>query len=553
MMFFDFLRNHQHCTAQKKWEGSMKSDPIRERVLHSVLERQIAQYGNRAFFYFKDREFGYQDFDEAACRVACGLQKMGIGKGDKVAIMLDNCPEYLFLWFALSKLGSVEVPINTAHKGDLLTYMLNQSESCLMVMDSKYLDRVKPILDKTPNITNIVVHDTLRKGMPKLVKSVADWAHIIDNDGKYDEVEVLWSDPFTIMYTSGTTGPSKGSLMPHNYALFMGEVVIEACEYDESDCLYNALPLFHGNAQVLSLMPALMSGARMVLAERFSASRFWDDIKHYECTEFNYVGSILPILLKAEPRPDDADNPLRLFFGGGAPPDLFEAIERRFGATIIEAYGMSEMGLPLMNTLEERKPSTCGKPHPDYQVKVVNDDGLELGPDMPGELLIRPIKPYSILLEYYRMPEKTVEAWRDMWFHTGDYLYYDEDGYFHFVDRKKDALRRRGENISSQEVEKVINSHPAVMESAAVAAKSELGEDEVLVCLTLKPGKSLAPVELIAYCEEHMAYFMIPQYLRFMEALPKTPTERVKKYEMREQGVTPDTWDREKAGYKLKR
>ena len=530
----------------------MNAEDIHTRVIHQVLKQKLERNGNRTFFYFKDSEYGYQDFDETACRVACGLQKMGIGKGDKVAIMLDNCPEYLFLWFGLSKLGAVEVPINTAHKGDLLTYMLSQSESCLIVMDSKYLDRVTPILNKIPNIANIVVHDTLGKGMPKLGKSVVDWAHIIDNNGKYDEVEVLWSDPFTIMYTSGTTGPSKGSLMPHNYALFMGEVVIEACEYDESDCLYTALPLFHGNAQVLSLMPALMSGARMVLAERFSASRFWDDIKHYGCTEFNYVGSILPILFKAEPRSEDADNPLRLFFGGGAPPDLFEAIERRFGATIIEAYGMSEMGLPLMNTLKERKPSTCGKPRPDYQVRVVNDDGLELGPDTPGELLIRPIKPYSILLEYYRMPEKTVEAWRDMWFHTGDYLYYDEDGYFNFVDRKKDALRRRGENISSQEVEKVINSHPAVMESAAVAAKSELGEDEVLVCLTLKPGKSLAPVELIAYCEEHMAYFMVPRYLRFMEALPKTPTERVKKYELREQGVTADTWDREKVGYKLK-
>jgi crotonobetaine/carnitine-CoA ligase len=183
----------------------------------------------------------------------------------------------------------------------------------------------------------------------------------------------------------------------------------------------------------------------------------------------------------------------------------------------------------------------------------VDDNGVEVGPYTPGELLVRPLKPNSILLEYYNMLEKTIEAWRDLWFHTGDFLYYDEDGYFHFVDRKKDALRRRGENISSFEVEKVINAHPAVLESAAVAAKSEMGEDEVMVCLRLKRGKKLEPEALMAYCEEQMAHFMIPRYLRYMTELPKTPTERVEKYRLREQGVTSDTWDREKAGYKLKK
>jgi crotonobetaine/carnitine-CoA ligase len=214
---------------------------------------------------------------------------------------------------------------------------------------------------------------------------------------------------------------------------------------------------------------------------------------------------------------------------------------------------MSEIGIPLMNTLRVRKPATCGRPLPDYMVKVVDDRGMEVGPHIPGELLVRHLKPNCMLLEYYNMPEKTIESWKDLWFHTGDYLYYDEDGYFHFVDRKKDALRRRGENISSYEVEKVINAHPAVLESAAVAAISEMGEDEVLVCLKLKPGQKLEPGQLMSYCEENMAYFMVPRYVRFLDELPKTPTERVEKYRLREEGITPDTWDREKAGYKLKR
>jgi len=528
-------------------------DTVHERTIHRVLKKKVQEYGNREFFRFKDQVFGYEDFDRESDKVAAGLESLGIGKGDKVAIEMKNRPEFLFLWFGLSKLGAIEVPINTAHRGDLLTYMIDKADCRLAVVESPLLDRVSPVLKNLPQVEKVLVLGEEGEPMPELDKPVLDNRRVIDNDGKYSEVEVLWCDPFIIMFTSGTTGPSKGSLMPHNYALHMGEIISEASGYAERDCLYNALPLFHGNAQLLSTMAALVSGARMVLAERFSASRFWDDIRQYGCTEFNYIGGILPILMKADPKPDDADNPITIMMGGGAPMDLFDAIEKRFGVTLIEGYGMSEIGLPLMNTVKERKPSTCGKPWRDYEVKLVDDDGMEVGANTPGEMLMRSNKPYCMFLEYYKMPDKTVEAWGDLWFHTGDYLTYDDDGYFNFVDRKKDALRRRGENISSYEVEKVINSHPAVLESAAVAAKSDMGEDEVMVCLALKPGEKLTSVELIAYCEEHMAYFMIPRYLRFMEEMPKTPTLRIQKYQLRQEGVTEDTWDREKAGYKLKR
>lgn len=528
-------------------------DITHERTIHQVLKKRVEEYGNREFFRYKDQSFGYEDVEHESDKVADGLQSLGIAKGDKVAIVMKNRPEFLFLWFGLCKLGAIEVPINTAHRGSILTYMIDKADCRLVVVEAPFLDRVSPVLKSLPKVEKVVVLGEPDETLPPLDKPALDYSQVVENGGKYTEVEVLWSDPFIIMFTSGTTGPSKGSLMPHNYALYMGELSCAATGYDEKDCLYNALPLFHGNAQLLSTMPALMSGARMVLAERFSASRFWDDIKRYGCTEFNYIGGIIPILFKAEPRPDDADNPLRILFGGGAPMNLFEAFEKRFGVTIIEGYGMSEIGIPLINTAKESKPGTCGKPLPDYVVKLIDDNGMEVGVHTTGELLIRPLKPYCMLLEYYKMPDKTVEACRDMWFHTGDYLYHDEEGYFYFVDRKKDALRRRGENISSYEVEKVVNSHPAVVESAAVAVKSELGEDEVMVCLSLKEGREVTPVELIAYCEEHMAYFMIPRYLRFMETLPKTPTQRTLKYQLREEGVTPDTWDREKAGYQLKR
>ncbi len=536
----------------------------RDRVLHAVLERQAVSYGNRTFLYFNDREFSYQDFNREAGRVACALQRLGVAKGDKVAIVMDNCPEFLFLWFGLSKLGAIEVPINTAHKGEVLSYMMRQSDSCLLIVQSRYLDRVVPVLAEADKVKTVVVLDegaggtlvgadiTVRLGAG-LGKRVLDWVEIVDNDGSYRPAEVTWSDPYAILYTSGTTGLSKGVLMPHNLAINSVENLCRTINLGEGDCVYNVLPLFHNGAQLLSAVPALMVGARLVLAERFSASRFWDDVRRHGCTECSYTGGITSILYNSEPRPDDADNPLRVMLGGGIPRDIHEAFEKRFGVPLIEFYGMTETGPPTMNDLVNRKPGSCGRLHPNYTVKVVDDDGLEVGPNTPGELLVRSSTPYSMLLEYYGMPEKTVEAWRDLWFHTGDCLSYDEEGYFYFMDRKKDAMRRRGENISSYEVERVVNSHPAVLESAAVAVKSGLGDDEVLVCLTLNPGESLTPLELTAYCEERMAYFMVPRYLRFMESMPKTPTLRIQKQRLRDDGVTVDTWDREKAGYKLKR
>jgi crotonobetaine/carnitine-CoA ligase len=535
----------------------MKTDVKYERVVHKALERQVERYGNKTFLYFKDRRFGYADMNAYADRVASGLQSLGIRKGDKVAILLSNCPEYLFLWFGISKLGAMEVPINTAHRGDILAYMLDNSDACTLIIDYRFIDRVQPILPGLTKLKNIVLSDfeNLRDdtdagtGDPR----VTSWSDMVDNDGTFRPCDVLWSDPYSIMYTSGTTGPSKGILLPQNYALYLADCINQAAEYTENDRLYDALPLYHGNAQILSFLPGLTSGASVVLAEKFSASGFWADITHYGCTEFNYIGGIIPILFKADPKSDDADNPIRIMVGAAAPKDIFYQFEERFGLELVEIYGMNEIALPLMANRKNRKPGSCGKARSDFHVKLVDDDDIEVGPNMVGEILARPLKPYSMMLEYYKMPEKTVEAWGDLWFRTGDYAYCDYDGFYFFVDRKKDALRRRGENISSYEVEKVINSHPAVLESAAIAVKSDLGEDEVMVCIRPKDDRQLDFVELMEYCNQRMAYFMVPRYVRIVKQLPKTGTEKVQKVKLRDDGVTPDTWDREVEGVKLDR
>lgn len=514
-----------------------------QRTIHDVLKAQAARYGDRTFMFFEDQEFSYADIDTASDRVAAACQRLGLRKGDKAAIMLANRPEYLFVWFGLSQAGAVEVPMNTAHKGELLSYMIDRADCRVLFVENAFLPALNDVLDTLPKLEHIVVLDADDPG--GIPERGLSYESFLDGAGSPEPVAVTGMDPGVIVFTSGTTGPSKGAVLPHNYLLFMGDVVCDMGRYTEEDRLLNALPLFHGNAQFLSTVPALQSGAQMVLERRFSATSFWDTVHRFNCTEFNYIGGILSILLKADPDPRDTDNPLRVMVGAGAPPNRFDEFEQRFNVRLIEGYGMSEIGIPLSNSMEDRKAGSCGKPHAGYEVMVIDDDGREAGPDSPGELLVRPGGRCRMMLEYYGMPEKTIEAWRDLWFHTGDYLRYDEDGYFYFVDRKKDALRRRGENISSFEVERTVLSHEAVLECAAVAVPSELGEDEVMICLTLKAGQTLDPVAFSEFCAERMAAFMVPRYVRILDALPKTPTERVQKYLLREQGVTADTYDRE--------
>ena len=515
------------------------------RTVHGLLDLQAERFGAKTFMVFRDTAWSYAAIRREANRVAAGLQGLGVAHGDKVAVMMANRPEFLFVWFGLSKLGAVEVAINTAHRGYLLTYMLDQADCSTLVVEEQFLPMLLEVIGDLPKLQTLVV---LGGEIPVGTgKTVTSYQALTSNSGEFKPVDVAWSDAALMLFTSGTTGPSKGAVMPQNYAIHMAELICGQASYGPQDCLYNALPLFHGNAKVLSTLPALLSGASMVLAERFSVSQFWDEVKRYACTEFNYIGGILAMLLKAEARPDDADNPLRILVGAGASPGVFEEFERRFAVTLVEGYGMSEIGIPLMSTPSQRKPGSCGKPHADYDIRLVDDDNHDVAVGTPGELLVRPNKPWSMLLGYYAMPEKTVEAWQNLWFHTGDYLKRDADGFYYFVDRKKDALRRRGENISSFEVERSVAAHPAVQECAAVPIPSELGEDEVMVCVVLRTGQTLSHAELAQFCERQMAKFMVPRYLRFMAKLPKTPTERVQKFQLRQEGVTADTWDREQA------
>jgi crotonobetaine/carnitine-CoA ligase len=294
----------------------------------------------------------------------------------------------------------------------------------------------------------------------------------------------------------------------------------------------------------MSVLAALAADARIELVRRFSAGRFWDDVAACGATATNLPGSVISILLKQPPGERERKHNLKLVFAAGTPRKAWEEFEERFGVKVYEGYGSTECGMILMNTVFERRVGSIGKPADGYQVTIVDDSDNELPPGQKGEIVTRPEKPFCMMKWYYKMPDKTLEACRNLWFHTGDYGVRDEEGFFYFVDRKKDVIRRRGENISSFEVERSVNSHPKVLESAALAVPDPLGEYELKVVVVPRPGSGLTPEELILFCEERMAHFMVPRYVEFRDFLPKTPTDRVEKYKLRQEGITGKTWDR---------
>jgi crotonobetaine/carnitine-CoA ligase len=523
-------------------------------VLGDLIDDRAKRNGDKVFLRFKDRQISYEEIRRFSNRCAHAFQTLGIKKGDKVSIMLNNCPEYLYIWFGLARCGAVEVPVNTSYKGEFLKHIVDQSDSRIFVMAREFLDRLKLIEDSLKKVEKVVVLGGIQKQEVAGLKiPTMSFEELFNNPEDPVDVKVLPSDALSIIYTSGTTGLSKGALGPHKFWIVCAEKMLEYREGGKDDIFYTFLPLYHFNAQCLTTVTTLIAEAQMVLSDKFSASRFWDEIRYFGATQFNYLGAVIPILVKQPGKPNDLDNPARIALGAGCPQAVMEEAEKRFGIKCLEGFGMTEIGIPVHVRVNDRRPGSCGKPMDIYEIKLFDDQDNEVPPGEIGEYVFRPREPFVMMSGYYNMPEKTLEAFRNLWFHTGDLGKKDEDGYFYFVDRKKDALRRRGENISSFEVERAVNTHPSILESAAIAVPSEVGEDEVKICVVLKPGATLTAEELIRYCNDRMPYFAVPRFVEFMDSLPKTPTERVEKYKLKQAGITANTWDREKAGVEVKR
>lgn len=534
-------------------------DP-RQLTFAQVLADKAKRLGDKNFLHnlADGRKWSYAELDRDTSRIAAGFIGAGIEPGCHVAVMMENCPEQLLAYFALGKLGAVTVPVNTAARGDLLVYFLKHADCAAAVVEQHLLTRLLEVLGSLPSLRRIFVLHEGGQAMPDFKGAdvaVFDLAGLVQCE-PVTLPATRYCDLAFLMYTSGTTGPSKATMFAQANVLYWGWDYALHYEYMPEDIAYVYLPLFHGNGWLCTTMGALMGDASVALARRFSASRFWHDVALSGATLTNCLGAVASFLWAQPPGPQDRNHRMRRV--GVAPVPSFGAgFEQRFGVAIMSSFGLTDYCMATAyNARHPRaKLGSSGKSRRGVAVRIADEDDVPLPAEIPGEIVLRSDNPWGSALGYYKMPEASLASRRNLWFHTGDRGYLDTDGYLYYTDRIKDAIRRRGENISAFEVESVIASHPAVEAAAVYAVRSESTEDEVAASVVLKPGAALSAAELVAHCRKNLAYFMIPRYVEFVPGLPLTLSQKVEKYllKKRAQESLQAMWDREKAGIVLER
>lgn len=506
------------------------------------------------------RTWTYAETLAAAERVGRSLLAAGAEPGDRVVLVAQNSSQFVRTWVGTAVAGLVEVPINTAYEHDFLAHQVSTVEATLAVVDDVFAARFVAIAEAAKTIRKFWVIDTGSRDEALATLRDAGWDAApfeeLDESSRVGDAVALPvvrpQDLASVLFTSGTTGPSKGVAMPHAQMYFFADECVSLVRLTSLDAWMSVTPLFHGNAQFMAAYPTLVAGARFVTRSRFSASRWVDQIRESRVTVTNFIGVMMDFIHKQDPRPDDADNPLRCVFAAPTAASILQPMKDRFGIeAFVEVFGLTETSAPIISPYGEDRPAGAAGLAADewFDVALVDPEtDEEVAVGEIGELVIRPKVPFISSMGYFNMPDKTVEAWRNLWFHTGDALRRDADGWFYFVDRFKDALRRRGENISSYEIETSVLAHPAVVECAiiAVPASSEAGEDEVMAYVVLA-GDAPAPSaeELWTHCDGRIPSFAVPRFLRFVTELPKTPSQRVQKAKLRTLGVTEDTHDRQ--------
>lgn len=524
-----------------------------ETTLYHVLARRLADSADRPWVLSDERAFTYREFDRLANRLANGLAKLGVARGDTVLLMLQNSIDFIGLWCALGKLGAIEVPVNCSYRGQILARVMTDSRARLVIADGEFLPRFAELAAELASIDTIVVHDAERAVSPLEHARVVPFSAIVSASAAFEAVPLEPWDQAAIMYTSGTTGPSKGVMVSHGHAYEYARGVIDMLGIERTDVYYAPLPLFHIAGQWAVIYAAAIAGATAVLPDTFSVSRYWATVRRHRATCSFLLGAMANLLYRQPPEPADADNPLDRVLVVPLIPEV-ESFKRRFCCRVSTTWGGTEMNCPTRSGFDLPNNKTCGRVDERlYEVRIVDEHDNDLPPGVPGEAVVRPKIPWITMAGYWNRPDWTANAWRNLWLHTGDMLMKDADGNLYFVDRTKDAIRRRGENISSMEVEQEINAHPDVMECAVIPVASAETEQEVMAVVVPKPGRTVAPEALIAFLEPRMAYFMVPRYVDFVTELPKTPTGKIQKFGLRERGLTSTTWDRVAAGIKLTR
>ena len=552
--------------------------------LWSLCAARTGEHPDRVVLDFDGDLWTWAELIDAAEALAGGLAGAGVAAGEVVCHMSPNHPEAVVTMLGLLRLGAVECPVNAGLRGHQLAHVLNHSGARMLILDGSLADRLAEQLPVAPGLTTVVQRgpglatapaaaaqavpsgsgsdvSTVPSGSGSDVSTVAsgsgsDVPTVPSGSGSgvparvavidYDDVRGSGmrpppfkvpqpGDPMNIIYTSGTTGPAKGAVLPQAFPIEQARIKIEQWGLTSDDVLFSALPLYHVNARFSTLGTALVVDGRAALVSRFSASTFWDQVRAAGATEVGVVGAVSSILLRQEPGPADRDHSVRMMHGAaGIPMDRRADFEDRFGLRLVTGFAMTETGhFSTTSPDDPMRYKASGRPVPQYEAAVVDADDNEVPAGAVGELVVRPRRPGVMMTGYHRQPEATLAAFRNLWFHTGDLATIADDGYIRWVDRAADAIRRRGEMISSTEVERAVCALDAVAECAAVGVPSELGEWDVKLVVVAEPGRSVDPAALQRHCRATLPDFCQPRYLEILAELPKTATHKVNKHQLR--------------------
>jgi carnitine-CoA ligase len=512
------------------------------RTLPAMLAANAAAKPEKRFLTDEAGSLTRAQMWELAQGMAGAFAGLGVEHGDPVVIVLDNRREFFATWFGLATLGAIEVPMNQINIGDRLVHTFNHSGAEIAVVQGEYIANIDASADRLTTLKRIIV---VGEGTSKHFETIR-FADLHLDSSKVSANEVRLSDPVAIMYTSGSTGPAKGAILPHGQHYTNGWQAVTRAGITEDDVVFICLPMHHNMAQGYGVWPTIVAGAELHMISKFDRAAFWQQVRAANATVLPFVGAMLVLLAKQGEGPKE--NPLRVAFGVPVPADLHAEFEERFGLRLIHGYGSTEATIVAWGANgPDRIPGSCGQIIDEFEVRLHDADDRPVAQGEVGEICIRPREPFSMFLGYHLDLEKTKKAFRNLWFHSGDRARFDEHGNLWFAGRSDDVIRRMGEFITATEVEDAIGSHPAVELAVAYGVPSELVDEEVMVAVVLKPGESATATEIREWCGERTPRFAVPRYIEFMTELPMTATGKAEKYKLRSRGVTDATDDARKA------
>ena len=519
------------------------------KTIRELLETRVRQTPDAVFGVHGEQEITFRTLDARVNRLATGLMDLGIAAGQRVAVILANHPDHVVTFFALAKLGAVWVPINTNLRGASLEFIIEKSAPRALIVDAEFWPHLKPVAALEKLDTIIIRNPDKLEGIPDALDFDAVAEHAAAPHEIQPQAAGVMDEIRAIFFTSGTTGPPKGALLTEKMLTTCAAAAGTAADVRPGDVFLLWEPIYHTSGAQMCVL-ALLEPVRLAIVPRFSASIFWEQIRKYQVTKLHYLGGVLDILLKQPPVPNDRDHSVRIAFGAGCHKATWKAFEQRFGVEIREVYGMTEAS--CFTTLNRSgKVGSIGKPYPYFEVRLVDDNGQPVKTGQSGEISMRQGEPGLIVQGYLGNPAGSGTELRDGWLYTGDLAYCDDEGDFYYLGRKKDSFRHRGENISAWEVERVINAHPDIEESAVVGVQAEVGEQDLKVFVKCAAGATLDALEVIKWCEPQMPYYQIPRYVAFVDDFARTPTQRILKDRLAKD--VNGCWDLEQSGYRIRK